>query len=82
MSFKCSNYTNREKYQVYNRRSKAHYRVATGSYLYGKRPWEQNEIDLLFKGGMTDRELSVKIERSLTAIQIKRSKLRKLGYTA
>lgn len=50
------------------------------AYLYAKRPWSQMEIDLVMAHEIPDAELSAIIERSLGAIQIKRSQLKKEGY--
>lgn len=68
-------YKDMEKYAEYKRRYQRGYRKRTGTYE--PREWTDHEINLVLAQKMTDRELSKLIKRSIAAIQIKRSRLRK-----
>lgn len=61
--------------QIVNR-WKAGYRKRTGSDKYVPRPWEEDEDRLVLEHKISDRELSEKIQRSVSAIQTRRSKLK------
>ena len=53
------------------------YRERTGSNLYKRRPYTQEENELILKHSIPDRELSEKIQRSVLAIQHQRCRLKK-----
>ena len=80
MSFKTSNYNDREKYRKISRGMKERYRKRTGASQYERRVWTQFEEQILFDPDLTDREISVRIKRSVGAIQKHRWQLRKRGY--
>ena len=61
-------YTREQKIEM-----KRRYRMRTGSFKYKRRHWTEEEIKLLFDSKLTDRELSKLLERSVAAIQKKRS---------
>ena len=65
-------YTREQKIEM-----KRRYRERTGSFIYEKRPWTTEEERLVLYSNLTDRELSEKIKRSVSAIQKKRSVLKK-----
>lgn len=70
-------YKDKDKYREYAKRIKRNYREKTGAYLYEKRLWTNYEDELIMEHAMTDRELSVKIQRSVGAIQLRRWRLKK-----
>lgn len=75
---KCKkHYKNKDKYREYAKRCHRNYRKNTGAYLYEKRLWTDYEDKLIMEHAMTDRELSVKIQRSVGAIQLRRWRLKK-----
>ncbi len=79
---KCkSNYKDLDKFKNYRDRYKARYRVRTGSYSYKPRPWTKEELQMVQAHEITDRELSKKINRSVSAIQAARYKLKKGIYS-
>lgn len=47
------------------------------SNLYEPRPWSDDEIDMMINKTKTDSELSVILQRSVTAIQRKRWAIKK-----
>lgn len=67
---------NFEKFREMRERYKSKYRKQTGSGQYESRPWTDYEIDLILEHKMSDRELSKELRRSVSAIQIKRCKLK------
>lgn len=77
MSFKSNRYGSRESY---NKRRKR-YREDTGSGLYVQRLYTEEEDRLIMSHEIPDRELSVKIERSVTAIQSRRARLKESLWT-
>lgn len=77
MSLKTSSYKNVDLFRKCRERHKAKYRERTGSGKFEKREWTQHEINMVLAHDIPDRELSEKISRSVSAIQIMRSKLRK-----
>ena len=69
-------YKSEEDYLQNERKWKAKYRKATGSYQnIHLRRWEKWEDKIVLEHSITDRELSKKIHRSVSAIQIRRSRL-------
>ena len=48
---------------------------------YKPKSWTDKEEKLLFNNNMTDRELSVKLERSVQSLQVHRCKIKKGGMT-
>lgn len=77
MSFKSNRYGSRERY---NKRRKR-YREETGSGLYKQRPYTDEEDRLIMEHAVSDRELSEQIERSVTAIQSRRARLKEGLWT-
>lgn len=45
---------------------------------YKRRSWCEEEISLLFDERLSDRQLSILLKRSMKAITVKRSKIRKV----
>lgn len=65
------------KFQQINNRWKAKYRKKTGAFMYEARSWDEFEDKLVLSHAIPDRELSKKIRRSVTAIQIRRNRLKR-----
>lgn len=61
------------------RKDKRNYYAKTQyvSHLYGKRMWEEREDEIVLSHEMSDREISSLLKRSMSAIQNRRSKLKK-----
>ena len=74
MSFRSNRYKDREKWRIVSNRWKKRYRDRTGSGQYGNRRWEKWEIEAILLHKVSDRELSKQLMRSVTAIQIKRTR--------
>lgn len=68
-------YADSEKARAYrNRQRKRNYDKCPGDPRVSKSPWTDDEVKLVLDHTMTDREISKKIGRSVTAIQMKRCK--------
>ena len=65
-----------ERYREIRNNWKKGYRKRTGSDKYIPREWEQLEDRLVLEHKITDRELSELLNRSVTAIQVRRSRLK------
>lgn len=76
MSFKTSCYKNREVFREVNKKYKRGYRNRTGSNKYERRSWSKIDDARVLSHSISDRELSKEIERSVTAIQHRRYRLR------
>ena len=77
MSFKSLRYKDVEKYRINNLLAKQRYRDRTGSGKYARRLYSKEEDERILAHDITDRELSKQIKRSVEAIQIRRSRLKK-----
>ena len=64
------------KYRAYRNRWKARYRAKHGQGLYPPRPWTQEEKQMVMEHSIPDTELSPMIERSISAIQGMRHKIK------
>ena len=75
MSYRKKDYADMDKWRntvtAYNRQ------YYTKTAIYGRRPWTEEEKQMLFNADLTDRELSDKIRRSMKAIACMRSRLLK-----
>lgn len=69
-----------EKYLEINRKIKERYRNRTNSKRWHRRKWSDEEIELILLHDIPDRELSEILKRSVTAIQVKRAKLKNNIY--
>jgi len=58
---------------------KRRYRARTGSGIYERREWTGAEDQAVLAHAIPDRELAPKLERSVQAIQVRRSRLRKVA---
>lgn len=76
MPIRRDNYADMEKFKKtrYEQR-KRYYHKSEG--IYEKRPWIKEEEKQVLAHSITDTELSKKIRRSVKAIQVRRSKLKK-----
>ena len=78
---KCkSNFKDLNKFRVYRERYKTRYRARTGSNRYKLREWTKEELRMVQAHEIPDRELSEKINRSVSAIQVARYRLKKGVY--
>lgn len=72
MSFRCSHAKNRKHYQEIRKLQKLRYRKRTGSGIYHQQRWSEEEVQLVIKHDIPDRELAIKLHRSVASIQQKR----------
>ena len=73
-----SKFNSEESYLICERRWKANYRRNTGAFInYSPVQWEKWEDKMVLEHSIPDRDLSKKIHRSVSAIQIRRSRLKK-----
>lgn len=78
---KCKkNFKNLDKYRSYRERYKTRYRQRTGAYKYKPREWTVEELRMVKAHKITDRELSEKIKRSISAIQMARYRIKTGHY--
>lgn len=69
-------YSDREKYLEYAKRTKQKYRNRTGSFLYHSK-YNDEDDKMILEHKISDRELSQIIKHSVTSIQNHRNKLKK-----
>lgn len=77
MSFKSLRYKDYNKYQRVVLLAKQRYRDRTGAYKYPPRKYSDYEDQRILDQDITDRELSKEIKRSVSAIQTRRSRLKR-----
>lgn len=70
-------YRDMEKYKEYKRKTQRNYRKRTGAGQYPAREYTLEEDRMILERSMTDRELGIKIQRSVGAIQKRRHRLKK-----
>lgn len=75
MAYRKENYVDLDKLRITRTNYNNRYYKETAKYP--RRPWSQEEMKLLFNSGLTDHELSIKLKRSMKAITIRRSLIRK-----
>jgi len=75
MSCRRKDYKNLDKYRETRKKQKQRYRDRTGSSLYIPKKWEEWEDELVVKHEVSDNELSLMLERSVQAIQVRRWRL-------
>lgn len=72
MPLRSKNYADKERLRVTrNQQRKRNYKL---TQLYKQRKWTKEELFMIHERNITDRELSVKIGRSVQSIQCMRSK--------
>ena len=76
MSFASNKYKEWDKYRKVHNEQKTRYRNKTGAFKYVRKRWTAEELELIKKHEIPDRELSELICRSVSAIQTQRSKLK------
>ena len=77
MSMKCkATYKDLNKYRMYRERYKTRYRMKTGSGLYPRKAYTEQENQMILEHKLTDRKLATELNRSVTAIQTQRSRLK------
>lgn len=69
-------YRDKTKYRAVRKKYKQGYRDRTGSNKYARREWPEDEDEKVLKHSITDRELSMEINRSVGAIQNRRNRLK------
>lgn len=69
-------YANIQKLEEARKGQKRRYYGKT-AYLYVRRPWSALELQMVMDHEIPDSELSVIIERSVMAIQVRRNALKK-----
>ena len=71
-------YKDLEKFKKTRNAQKQRYRDRNGAFMYEKRSYDDWEDRLILAHEMRDVELSVKLQRSVSAIQQRRGRLKKL----
>lgn len=71
-------YQDIDKYQETRRAQLARYRRRTGTGQYKKRAWTDEEDRQVLAHACPDRELSLRIHRSVLAISVRRAKLKQI----
>lgn len=71
---------NGDRYECIKDYNKRYY--AKTANIYPKRPWTEEETQLVMQHNLTDRELSELLKRSMSAIQYKRHKTNKENHHA
>lgn len=75
---KCKkDYKDKEKYKKYKKNFQKRYRQKTNAGKYPRRSYTVKEDCMILDHSMSDRELADKLQRSVTAIQIRRTRLKK-----
>ncbi len=69
-------YKDMDKFYKTKRRLKKKYYEQTKNAINGRKPYTEEEIELIMSHTMTDRELSLKLGRSMKAIQRKRYEIK------
>ena len=69
-------YRDMEKYREYKRKTQSRYRKRTGAGQYPAREYTLEEDRMILEQSITDRELGIKIQRSVGAIQKRRHHLK------
>lgn len=75
-SLKTTTYADPDNFRKHRNSDKKKYYGKTAG-IYDSRPWTTEEEERVLKHDIPDSELSKQIERSVLAIQIRRSRLRK-----
>lgn len=75
MAYRAQKYRDLEKLKVTRTNYNRNY--YQGTAVFPRRKWTDEEIELLFRDEITDRELSAKIGRSMKAIVCMRCRIRK-----
>lgn len=70
-------YKDMEKFRITRERQKARYYGKTTNAENRCQPWLVQEIDAIMKRNKSDTELSAEIGRSVKAIQVRRSTIKK-----
>lgn len=72
-----SSYKDMEKFRMTRERQKARYYGKTTDAENRCQPWSVHEIDAIMKRDKSDTELSAEIGRSVKAIQVRRSTIKR-----
>lgn len=70
-----SAYKDMDKWKAACNRQRQRYYGKT-SFLYERRPWDEYEDRMVIEHNLTDSQLSDLLERSVRAIQVRRSRLK------
>lgn len=77
MPLRKSDYRNLDKYYVTRRQQVRRYRQRTGAGLYPPRSWTKEEDHRVLEHVIPDRQLGKEIQRSVSAISVRRVKLKR-----
>ena len=71
-------YKNKDKARAYNKRNRdRYYKRSADSCSRNGKPWQEDELQIIMnKEPLTDYELSLLLNRSITSIQVKRTRLK------
>lgn len=72
-------YADPEKYRKYKREYQKRYRKKANAGKYPRRGYTIKEDEMILEQVVPDRELAEKLQRSITAIQLRRHNLKKKG---
>lgn len=70
-------YRDMEKFRITRERQKARYYGKTTDAENRRNPWTVHEIDAIMKRDKSDTELSAELGRSVKAIQVRRSTIKR-----
>lgn len=77
MPLRKSDYRNLDKYYATRRQQMRRYRQRTGAGLYSPRSWTKEEDHRVLEHTISDRQLGKEIQRSVSAISVRRAKLKR-----
>lgn len=77
MPLRKSDYRNIDKYYTTRRQQVRRYRQRTGAGLYPPRSWTKEEDHRVLEHVIPDRQLGKEIQRSVSAISVRRTKLKR-----
>lgn len=76
MPLRKSDYRDLDKYYETRRQQVRRYRQRTGAGLYPPRSWTKEEDHRVLEHAIPDRRLGKEIQRSVSAISVRRAKLK------
>lgn len=77
MPLRKSDYRDLDKYYATRRQQMRRYRQRTGAGLYSPRSWTKEEDHRVLEHTIPDRQLGKEIQRSVSAISVRRVKLKR-----
>ena len=76
----CTRNWKRRHPEETNEQKKRYYSKSLGNAVNRRRGWTSKEIEEILTSPLSDNELSIKLGRSVQAIQVKRAKCKKEKY--